>query len=211
MDHRPAFGVVPYGMPSLTNPSRQFRDIAGDRFKEDVAEAKRLLAEAGYPGGAGMPVLRFYTMNNQVDTDSAQAIQSMWKENLGVECEITVFDSRAYWAEQPNMQNYDFFRDGWTSGFPDPAGILIVWEWARQSYQSGWQSEEYAKQMAIQAATADPKTREDAFLAVEKVMMDEMVIFPYYFMVDFCLIKPHINGVYKTPGGWIMLHKASFK
>jgi len=208
-DHRPAFGVVPFGMPSLTNPAKQFRDIAGNRFKEDVAEAKRLLAEAGFPNGTGMPTLRFYTMNNQIDTDTAQAMQSMWKANLGVNCEITTFESRAYWAEQPKMDNYDIFRDGWTSGYPDPQGILIVWEPARQSYQSGWTSKIYDDNLAKSSATADPKIREDAFLAIEKVMMDEMVIIPYYFMVDNILIKPHVKGVYKTPGGHILFIKAA--
>ena len=209
--HRPAFGLVPFGMPSLTNPARSFRDLAGDRFKEDVAEARRLLAEAGFPGGAGMRTLVFYTMNNQVDSDTAQAIQSMWKENLGVNCEINALDSRAYWAEQPNMDKYDIFRDSWNTGTPDPDSVLLVWEPQRQSYQSGYTNPEYDRLWAIQKGTADPKIREDAFLAIEKLLIDDMALIPYYFRVDYMLIKPRTTGVFKTPGGHFRFHKAGLK
>lgn len=44
--------------------------------------AKQLLADAGYPGGEGLPTLNFIVTNNQEVKDMAQAMQSIWKENL---------------------------------------------------------------------------------------------------------------------------------
>ena len=54
----PAYGFVPYGIP-YEGSSDDFRTVSGDLIKEDVEAAKKLLADAGYPNGEGLPVLTF--------------------------------------------------------------------------------------------------------------------------------------------------------
>ncbi len=205
--HHPAYSIIPYGMPDLLDGSKQFRDVSGDLFTEDVEQAKQLLAEAGYPNGEGLPVLKFFTQSNQIDVDTAQAMQDMWLSNLGVKTEITTFEDKAYWSEQDQMQ-YDIFRDGFTSSFPDPYGMFLTFIWQKQERQTGWKSEEFEKLMADSRATTDQAKREEYFLKAEKLMIDEMPIIPLYHMVDNFLCKPHLKGIFKTGGGHIVFEKA---
>ena len=62
--------------------------------------AKKLLADAGYPNGEGLPVLTFIVTNTKENKDIAQVIQSMWKDNLGVQADIVTFESKVYWESR---------------------------------------------------------------------------------------------------------------
>ena len=78
-----AFAFVSHGI-AYEGSDQDYRDTVGDLFAEDVERAKSLMAEAGYPNGEGFPTLTLITQNDQEKKDIAQAMQAMWKENLGV-------------------------------------------------------------------------------------------------------------------------------
>jgi len=56
----------------------------------DVPRAQKLLIEAGFPGGAGFPLIRLLVNRNEQHREVAQAVAAMWREHLGVETEIVV-------------------------------------------------------------------------------------------------------------------------
>ena len=74
---------------------------------EDIAEAKRLLAEAGYPDGAGLNI-SFLQRGNQPSATVA-AIQDMIRKNLNVEMEIELTDEGGYYDR---VLNKDFDTTG---------------------------------------------------------------------------------------------------
>ena len=103
---------MPHGIP-YEGSSEDYRTTVGNLFTEDVEAAKALMEEAGYPGGEGYPTLTLITQNDQEKKDVAQAMQAMWKENLGVNVEIVTFEPKVYWDEQ-TAGNFDICYDGWT-------------------------------------------------------------------------------------------------
>ena len=114
--------------------------MVGDLITEDVEAAKALLAEAGYPDGEGMPTLTLITQNSQDKKDTAQVMQAMWKQNLGVNVEIVTYESKVYWDEQ-KAGNFDICYDGWTGDYPDPSTNLECFLASRNETQCRWSGE----------------------------------------------------------------------
>ncbi|USG67399.1 peptide ABC transporter substrate-binding protein [Brevibacillus ruminantium] len=203
-----AFGFVPYGMPHLVETNKEYRDVVGDLFKEDVAEAKRLLAEAGYPDGKGFPQVDFMTLSGQTDKDIAQALHSMWKENLGVEISIRTLESKIYWDEM-EQGNFEIGRDGWTGDYLDPMTNLHLFETVNAADGSRWSNKEYDALLKENREIQDQAKRSANYAKAEQILMDEMPIFPLYFYEDSYLVKPHIKGVMKNFIGHTIFEYAS--
>ncbi|MBN1055907.1 peptide ABC transporter substrate-binding protein, partial [Clostridium botulinum] len=82
----PATGFVPQG---IKNPNgTDFADKKYFKAEADIEEAKKLLAEAGYPNGEGFPNLVVLINPTNPNGDVAQAMQDMWKNNLGINVEL---------------------------------------------------------------------------------------------------------------------------
>lgn len=191
-----AFAFVPYGIP-YGDDAVNFREKVGeDLIKEDVEAAKQLLADAGYPEGEGLPTLQFIITNTQENKDKAQVMQAMWKENLGVECEIVTYESKVYWDEH-GAGNFDVAFDGWTGDYLDPNTNLNIFNKGRMEKECRWQSEEalrYDDLLNQAAASADNSERMEIFTECEAILMDEMPVLPLYYRNTMVLAKPYVKG-----------------
>lgn len=194
----PAFGFIPYGIPDGVETDKDYRDVVGNAFEEDYEEARKLLEEAGYPNGEGMPEIIFITMASQSNVDVAQALQSMWKENLGVEVSIQTFESKVYWDEL-HEGNCHMARDGWTGDYPDPMSTLEIFVDTDTNVRwYGEGSEEFDRLLDENMKTIDQNVRMENFVKAEKILADEMPAIPIYFYQDQYLCKPHVKGVMKN-------------
>ena len=210
MPYKPADGVLPPQIFDLTNPTKTFSSVTGNLVKEDVNDAKKLLADAGFPNGQGFPTINFMTNTSQTNKDIAQAVQSMWKENLGINTNITTYESSTYWTEQENG-SFDVMYDGWTGDYLDPLTFMDLFDAQRQSYQTRWSDPEYTKLIAANKATGDQKVRMDNFVKAEQILMDNMPVIPIYFGNEPYLCKPGLQGVFKNFIGHLYFEYASFK
>lgn len=191
---KPAYGFVPFGIPDPSDKNKDFRDSAGDIIKEDVAKAKALLTEAGYPDGQGMPEVVLTVMANQSNKDIAQAFQNMWKENLGVDVQIQTFESKVYWDELANG-NFSIARDGWTGDYPDPLSTLEIFTSKENEDDNQWANAEFDALINANRIEQDPKTRYENFLKIEQILAEEMPIFPLYHYENAYIWKPNVKGV----------------
>ena len=199
-DYKPAYGFVPYGIPDITDTTKSYRDVTGDLFSEDTEAAKQLLSDAGYPGGEGFPAFTYITFNNALDTDIAQALQSMWKEKLGIQMEIVTYESKVYWDEI-EKGNFDVARDGWTGDYPDPMTNLDLFMLNTTGDDCRWTGEkanQYDALLQANLASVDQTERMSNFQEAEKILMDDMPIIPVYYMTTQYLVKPNITGVTKN-------------
>ncbi len=194
---KPAFGMVPYGIPDGVQKDKDYRAVAGDLFTENVDEAKKLLAEAGYPDGKGIPPITMIVMASQTDKDIAQALQSMWKQNLGVDVNIETFESKVYWDEIENG-NFNIASDGWTGDYPDPMTNLDIFESVNTADDMRWSSKEYDGLLEENRKISDQAKRMENFVKAEKILVEEMPLMPLRFYEDQFLAKPNVKGVLKN-------------
>jgi len=209
MPYKVADGVLPPQIFDLTDPTKPFSSTAGNLVKEDVNDAKQLLSDAGFPNGQGFPAINFMTTTSQTNKDIAQAVQSMWKDNLGIETNITTYESSVYWTEQENG-GFDIMYDGWTGDYLDPMTFMDLFDAQRQSYQTRWANDDYTQLIAANKATGDQKVRMDNFVKAEQILMDNMPVIPIYFGNEPYLCKPNLQGVFKNFIGHLYFEYAYF-
>ncbi|WP_432627921.1 peptide ABC transporter substrate-binding protein [Brotaphodocola sp.] len=205
----PAYAFVPHGI-NYEGSDKDFRDTVGNLFEENVDEAKSLMAEAGYPDGEGFPTLTLITQNDQEQKDMAQAMQAMWKDNLGVNAEITTYESKVYWDEQRNG-NFDICYDGWVGDYPDASTNLECFTLTKNDYQCRWLNDDAQKynDMLMEARSlADNTKRMELFTDAEKLLIDEMPIIPLNYRNAQLLVKPNCKNVLKTYIGHTLLKYA---
>jgi len=188
------YGFVPYAQPSLTQPGKSYRDVAGDMFTEDVEAAKALMAEAGYPNGEGFPSVEIVTKNDTQQKLLAQILGEFWKQNLGVEYIITTYESSVYWDELA-AGKFSVDRSGYTCDYNDPSANLKIWTTGGNAFENGWDDPVYDEMFNATLAMVDPAEREAALIEVEKYLVDQMPGMPVYAYQNQYLVKPNITGV----------------
>ncbi len=180
-------GFVPKNMPG-------YPGVKGLDF--DPAEAKRLLAEAGYPGGKGLPPVELIYNTNEMHRAIGQAIQQMWKQHLGVQVQITNLEWKVYLARMKEL-DYQIARAGWIGDYVDPNTFLDMWITGGGNNQTGWSSARYDALIRKAAATVDPEARMKLLVEAETILVrDELPILPIYTYVGKGLVRRTFDGWY---------------
>ncbi|WP_243454520.1 peptide ABC transporter substrate-binding protein [Desulfosporosinus fructosivorans] len=197
----PAYAYTPPGMVDVEE-GKDFRVVGGDYIKEDVAAAKALLAEAGYPEGKNWPADVSILYNTKSDNKlMAEAIQNMWKTNLGIDVKLRNEEWAVYLESQKTI-NYNISRAAWIGDYADAMTFMDMFVTGGGNNQTGWSNPEYDKQIKeIANKSGDQKVRVAAMHAAEKVLMDEMPIMPIYFYTLPWVMKDNIKGVFRSSLG----------
>ncbi|MCC6492508.1 MAG: peptide ABC transporter substrate-binding protein, partial [Pirellulales bacterium] len=185
---RPAYSLVPPGLPGYDPPQCA---------PQDVAEARRLLAEAGFPDGRGFPVLEILYNTHETHAAIAQLIRKQWQRALG----IRVKTRNEEFATQLNSQralDYDVSRRSWIGDYADPNTFLDMFVSGGENNCTGFSSAEYDRLIGEAAREADPEKRLSIFRSAERILMDELPLAPMYFYVSKSMLKPYVRGFYNN-------------
>ncbi|MET9317159.1 peptide ABC transporter substrate-binding protein [Kribbella sp. NPDC003505] len=125
LDRKTLAGVQPGQQPGVslvTSRTAGWDDSIA--IKEDVAEAKRLLAEAGYPNGQGLPPVRILV--GVPDTTLADAMVDSWTKQLGIKASVDHVEAGVYTERRWQVQkgNYIGFYYGTFAGLPTWATMV---------------------------------------------------------------------------------------
>jgi oligopeptide transport system substrate-binding protein len=161
---------------------------------ENIEEARRLLAEAGFPGGQGFPKLGILFNPVELHASVAQVIQSQWKQNLGINVDLQQQEWGAYQSAQVRL-DYDIARYGWIADYPDPATFLKMWVTDGGNNNTGWSNAEYDK-LIEEAQYADKDKRLEIYRQAEQILMDELPIIPLYYYVSMGMTAPYVKGIF---------------
>lgn len=189
----PWSGFIPKNMPN-------YPGVHGLDF--DPAEARRLLAEAGYPGGKGLPPIEFIYNTNEQHRAIAQAVQQMWKQHLGVNVRLTNLEWKVY-LSRVNELDYQIARAGWIGDYLDPNTFLDMWVTGGGNNQTGWSHPRYDALIHRAAVTLDPEARMKLFVEAETILVrEELPIAPIYTYVNKGLIRRTFDGWYPNILDW---------
>lgn len=190
----PADGFVPVGFPDAA-PGEDFRKVGGSLVKTfDVEEARKLLAEAGYPEGKGFPELTILYNTSENHQKIALAIQEMWKKNLGINVKLVNQEWKVYLKSQSNL-DYDISRSGWGADYLDPMTFMDMFVTNGGNNNTGWSNAQYDELIKKANLEADPAKRMQYMHDAEKILMDEMPIAPIYFYTHPYLMKDNLKDV----------------
>ncbi len=195
----PAKGIIPDG---VRGTEKTFREEYPSYLQPtaDVAKAKALLAEAGFPDGKGFPTdLEISYNTSEGHKKVAEAIQQMWKDNLGVDIKLTNLEWSVF-QDKRKTKDFDMARDGWTADYDDPMTFMLFTEGGGNN-NSNWSNKAYDEQVKIANTSPDTKTRMDAMAKAEEVLMNEMGVMPIYTYVEKVLVTPKVKDMYISPLG----------
>jgi oligopeptide transport system substrate-binding protein len=130
----PAAHVVPPGVPGYEAPPSPIR--------LDVAQARALLAEAGFPDGQGFPTIGILYNTLDQHKKIAEVVADQLRRNLGIDVRPYNQEWQSYVATARALQ-YDMARGSWVGDYLDPNTFLDLWITNGGNNQTGFSSATY--------------------------------------------------------------------
>ena len=164
----------------------------------DFDSARRLLAEAGYPGGQGLPVIEMQCRSNELSPKLAEALQAIWQRELGVRISIAPVEQKT-WVQNQQTLNYSITLAAWTADYPDPLTYLGLFTSDSSYNWTGWKNPAYDGLLAAAATTLDPHQRYEIFQQADKLLLEDSPVAPVYIGAQTYLIHPAVQGWVPSP------------
>ena len=205
---RPATGFVCDLVPGTTD-EKDFRTEGGEFLPEraDVEEARKLLAEAGYPDGKNFPVVAYKYNSNPGNKILAEVLQSMWKKNLGIKVELLNEEWKVF-IETRQKGDYDIAREAWILDFNDAANLLETLMSASPQNATGYENLKFDELMKNAALEMDTAKRINFMHEAEKILMEDLPVLPIYFYSSGSLQSKRVKNIYKSPRGVLLFRGA---
>lgn len=181
---QPAGRFTPQGVPGYE---------ADAPLAFDPEKARQLLEEAGFPGGKGFPKMNILYNTHESHRTIAEAIQQMWRVNLGIEIGLVNQEWQVYIDTETQM-DYDISRAGWVGDYLDPITFLDLMTTTNPNNKTGWSNKEYDR--LIDASRKAPTMAEHFRLLAEAegIFSREVPVIPIYWYVRNYLIRPEVKG-----------------
>ena len=186
-------GFVP---PSLYGKGDAF--MAYDYQPEKAA---RLLAEAGFPGGKGMPEARLHTTAQYVDICSFVANQL---GDLGIPVKVEQVEGGVHYELRVKGET-EFFRASWIADYPDAESYLSCFfggHSAPPNY-TRFKLPAFDQLYSQTVAESDPLIQSQQYRALDSLLMTEAPIVPLFYDEILRFIQPGVSGM--APNGINML------
>lgn len=200
-------GLVPSSMPGYRHDS-----IVG--YKYDPDKARKLLAEAGYPEGKGLPKITLQlNSGGGRNVQIAEAIQGMIKENLNVDVGLLQVEFAQH-LEKIDGGEAGFFRLGWIADYPDPETFLQLYYGKLVPDNGGmspinsvrFQNAEYDSLFEKAIATTDRAARMRLYEQAEQIAMNEAPMLIIIHDEDYRFIQPYVRDYPNNAMDRLMLH-----
>ena len=140
--------------------------------RTDLAAAKKLLAEAGFPDGRGFPKLDILFNTQEGHRLIAEAIQQMWRRDLGIEVGLYNQEGKV-WSDSMRALNYQIARFAWIGDYLDPSTFLDIMTSDNGNNQTGWKNADYDRLIEAARNTPDRAQRYALFQRASAILADE--------------------------------------
>ncbi len=183
---KPARALTPPGIDGYEPPPG---------FSTDFAEARRLLAAAGYPGGKGLPAFELLFNDSENHRLIAEAVQEMWRRELGVDVRLVNEDLKSVLGAR-RTGDYQIMRSSWIADYEDPGSFLDVWRSGSGNNYTGWSSPDYDAILFAAERTPDAASRRALLRQAETLLLQAVPIIPIYYYTHVFLKQPSVQGWY---------------
>lgn len=164
-------------------------------LKFNPAEARRLLSEAGYPDGKGLPTIVLGYNTDEEKKLVAEAIQSMWQKHLGV---LVRIENQEWKVFLKKLQNDPFpvFRAGWGADYPDPDNFMKLFTSNSGNNHGRWKNARYDQLLESAARETDAKKRSKIYDEAQKLLTEvDVAIVPLYWKAESTILNPKFTGL----------------
>jgi len=172
-------------------------DEAG--IRHNVDEAKRLLAEAGYPNGEGLTGLSILYNSGGGHENIAQAIARIWQDTLGVTVTLEGVEVKTF-SDRLKSHDYTVARASWFGDYRDPTTWLEKMRTGDGNNDCGYSNPRYDALLDQAADTLDAEQRFATLRKAEAVLLEDAPMLMLYQYVLVQLADPqrvtglHLNG-----------------
>ena len=170
-----------------------------DEYAKDLEEAKKLMKEAGYPGGVGFPKVRYLNNAGGANNSIAEYLQSAFKE-LGVMMEIDTQDWKVVSATQ-HTGDFELTRFAWIYDYDEPLQLLNLFRSEDANNYARYHNDKYDALMETAMKETDGKKRSKALHKAEQMLLKDLPMVPMVFSKDNYLIRPNLRGVQHLSSG----------
>jgi oligopeptide transport system substrate-binding protein len=179
---------------SLTVPGSGDGYVAKTHLAYDPPQARALLAEAGFGGGAGLPPITLtFTPAHEGEEQIMEAVQQMWARELGARVNLAALEEKV-WLDTIRTKNFQMLMDGWSCSVNDPVDLLQLFLGDSPNNDSNWVSTAYDAAYAA-AGRANTDAERDAHLQdADAILIAQLPMIPLYHSNVNYLVNPAVRG-----------------
>lgn len=190
--------------PGIVDESGYFHDngnapyISAD-YEANLAEAKKLLEEAGYPNGEGYPTIEYSTNDAGYHVPLAEYLQQAWGD-LGITLTINKMEWSSFTPAR-RAGEYDVARNGWVMDYNDPSNMLDLFCTSNGNNDGKYANPDF--DAAIDASKVADSAEHFAQLhKAEDILMEDTGCLPIAYYNDYWLQSPTLKGTWHSPYGY---------
>lgn len=202
-----ATALIPEG---LSSGNGDFRTLAGkDQFVTYSAEEAQKLLKEGLQelNLTAFPKVTFLTDNNDLRSKISQALQEMWKRNLGVEVEIKSMERKVF-VQSVKAGEFQFALYSTGADYDDSYNLFGQFTTGDGYNYSKYSNPAYDQHVKAAFMETDPAKRAQAMIDAEKVLMEDMAINPLYYDKLVVLENERVKDVFRFAVSAIDLREA---
>lgn len=174
-------------------------------YKANLEEAKKALAEAGYPEGKGFPTITYSTNDTGYHKAVAEYLQQVYKD-LGITMNIDIVDWSSFTPKR-RAGEYEMARNGWVMDYNDASNMIELFTSTNGNNDGKYNNPAFDKAMN-DSKVADKTAHFAALHEAEKIVSEDYGFIPVAYYNDFWLQSTSLKGTWHSPYGYWYLQYA---